>query len=72
MDSKDYYQILGIEKGAEPKQIKEAYRDLAFKYHPDRNASDSGTVEKMQAVNEAYAVLSNPEKKREKAISPLR
>lgn len=65
MDSRDYYQILGIEKDAEPKQIKEAYRDLAFKYHPDRNASDSGTVEKMQAVNEAYAVLSNPEKKRE-------
>jgi len=65
MDSKDYYRILGIEKDAPPQKIKAAYRDLALRYHPDRNVSDSGTVEKMQALNEAYAVLSNPDKKRE-------
>ena len=65
MDSKDYYEILGIGKDAEPIQIKEAYREMAFRYHPDRNASDSDAVEKMKAVNEAYAVLSNPQKKRE-------
>lgn len=65
MDPRDYYQVLGIEKDAEPQKIKEAYRDLALKYHPDRNASDSSALEKMQAVNEAYAVLSDPQKKNE-------
>ena len=64
MDSKDYYQILGIEKDAAP-QVKSAFRDLAFKYHPDRNTDSSDAVEKMKSVNEAYAVLSNPEKKKE-------
>ncbi|MDM8554513.1 DnaJ domain-containing protein [Desulfococcaceae bacterium HSG7] len=62
---KDYYQTLGIKKNAAPKQIKLAYRDLAFKYHPDRNKENPANAEKMKAVNEAYAVLSNPEKKRE-------
>jgi len=65
MDSKDYYQILGIDKNATPQQIKQAYRELAIKHHPDRNPSDSGALEKMQAINEAYAVLSNPQKKRD-------
>jgi len=65
MEPKDYYEILGVGKDAEPRQIKEAYRELAFKYHPDRNASDSNAVEKMKSVNEAYAVLSNPQKKKE-------
>ncbi len=65
MEPKDYYEILGVGKDATPKQIKEAYRDLAFKYHPDRNASDSNAAEKMKSLNEAYAVLSHPEKKKE-------
>lgn len=65
MEQKDYYRILGVEQNAGPKQIKEAYRELAFKYHPDQNKENPQNIEKMKAVNEAYAVLSNPEKKRE-------
>ncbi len=62
---KDYYRVLGIEQTAGPKEIKEAFRQQAFKYHPDRNPGDSETADKMKAVNEAYAVLSNPSKKQE-------
>lgn len=62
---KDYYQALGIEQTASPKAIKEAFRQLAFKYHPDRNEGDLQAADKMKAVNEAYAVLSNPSKKKE-------
>ncbi len=65
MEQKDYYQILGLDKDTDQKQIKEAYRKLAFKYHPDRNKERSESDEKMKLVNEAYAVLSDPEKKRE-------
>lgn len=63
INQKDYYQILGIEKGASPKKIKEAYRKLAFQYHPDRNKENPSAVEKMKEINEAYAVLSDPKKK---------
>jgi len=63
--SKDYYQTLGVSKNASQKQIKLAYRDLAFKYHPDRNKENPSNADKMKVVNEAYAVLSNHEKKRE-------
>jgi DnaJ-class molecular chaperone len=65
MPSKDYYQRLGIETTANTKEIKNAYRDLAFKYHPDRNKDNPEAVNQMKAVNEAYAVLSNPDKRRE-------
>jgi DnaJ-class molecular chaperone len=61
---KDYYKILGIEKDATHQQIKEAYRKLAFEFHPDRNKGDLSAVEKMKELNEAYAVLSDPGKKR--------
>ena len=64
MDQKDYYDVLGVGKDAGPHEIKEAYRNLAFRYHPDRNHADSDAMEKMKAVNEAYAVLSNPDKKK--------
>jgi len=63
--NKDYYQVLGIESNAGSKKIKEAYREQAFKYHPDRNEGNPEASEKMKAVNEAYAVLSNPSKRRE-------
>ncbi len=65
MEQKDYYKILNLGRDAGQKQIKEAYRKLAFKYHPDRNKERPESAEKMKRINEAYAVLSNPEKRRE-------
>ncbi len=62
---KDYYRILGVGQNAEAKEIKEAYRQMAFKYHPDRNTENPDAAEKMKAMNEAYAVLSDSSKKRE-------
>ncbi|MFZ5569129.1 MAG: DnaJ domain-containing protein [Thermodesulfobacteriota bacterium] len=61
----DYYEILGVPQDADAKKIKEAYREMAFRYHPDRNKDDATAVEKMKQVNEAYAVLSNAEKRSE-------
>jgi DnaJ-class molecular chaperone len=60
---KDYYQVLGIQRDAEQQTIKEAYRKLAFQYHPDRNEGEVAAVEKMKEINEAYAVLSDAEKR---------
>lgn len=65
MSGKDYYQILGISKSASPDEIKKAYRKLALKYHPDRNQGDKGAEAKFKDISEAYAVLSNPEKKKQ-------
>lgn len=65
MNQNDYYTTLGVEANADPKKIKEAYRRLAFEYHPDRNRDNEQAAAKMKAVNEAYAVLSNPQKRRE-------
>jgi curved DNA-binding protein CbpA len=61
---KDYYQVLGISKDAPSQKIKTAYREKAFLYHPDR-CKDPAGADQMKAVNEAYAVLSNPRKRKE-------
>ncbi len=63
--NKDYYKILGISKTATPEEIKKAYRRMAMKYHPDRNKGDREAEERFKEVNEAYAVLSDPEKRRQ-------
>ena len=62
-NQKNYYQVLGVEKGASAEKVKEAYRKLAFQYHPDRNRENPSAVEKMKEINEAYAVLSDSRKK---------
>lgn len=63
MTKRDYYEVLDLKKGASSEEIKKAYRKLALKYHPDRNSSDSNAEDKFKEINEAYQVLSNPEKK---------
>ncbi len=63
--SKDYYKVLGVEKTATPEEIKKAYRKLAMKYHPDRNKEDKTAEEKFKEVGEAYAVLSDAEKRKQ-------
>jgi DnaJ-class molecular chaperone len=63
MSQEDYYQVLGVDQNAPQTKIKEAYRQAAFKYHPDRNRDNVAAAEKMKKINEAYAVLSNPAKK---------
>ncbi len=65
MDQKDFYQILGINKDAAPEEIRQAYRKLAFQYHPDRNGDDPSATGRMKEINQAYAILSNPAKKQE-------
>ncbi len=63
-DKRDYYEVLGIEKGSSEDDIKKAYRKLARKYHPDLNPDNKEEAEqKFKEVNEAYEVLSNPEKR---------
>ncbi len=63
MSKRDYYEVLGIDRNATDADIKKAYRTLAKKYHPDLNPGDKEAERKFKEVNEAYEVLSNPEKK---------
>ncbi|WP_151060312.1 DnaJ domain-containing protein [Borreliella turdi] len=62
--TKDYYNILGIQKNASNEEIKKAYKKLAIKYHPDKNKGNKIAEEKFKEINEAYEILSSPDKKR--------
>ena len=62
-DKRDYYEVLGVEKGASAEEIKKAYRKSAMKYHPDRNPGDKEAEEKFKEIGEAYEVLSDDDKR---------
>ena len=64
-EKRDYYEVLGIDRGADDSAIKSAYRKLAKKYHPDMNPGDKEAEKKFKEASEAYAVLSDAEKRRQ-------
>ena len=63
MAKKDYYDVLGVKRGASPEELKSAYRRLAVKYHPDKNPGDKSAEDKFKEASEAYGVLSDKSKK---------
>ena len=63
MEQQDYYKILKVEASESQQKIKESYRKLALKYHPDHNRDDAAAAARMKAINESYAVLSDPQKR---------
>ena len=63
MSRRDYYEVLGVERGATQEAVKKAYRQLAMKYHPDRNPGDKEAEDRFKEVAEAYEVLHDPEKR---------
>ncbi len=65
MAPRDYYATLGVERKATADEIKKAFRKLALQYHPDRNPDDKAAEERFKEVNEAYAVLSDADKRKQ-------
>src|SRR5436189_6363322 len=63
MTKRDYYDVLGLQKGATEEEIKKAYRKLAIKYHPDKNPGDKAAEEQFKELGEAYEALSDPQKR---------
>jgi molecular chaperone DnaJ len=63
MPARDYYEILGVPRTAGEAELKKAFRQLALQHHPDRNPGDARAEERFKAINEAYAVLSDPDKR---------
>ena len=63
MSKRDYYEILGVDKGSTQPEIKKAYRRVAMKHHPDRNEGDAASEEKFKEANEAYEILSDEDKR---------
>jgi len=63
MEYKDYYKVLGVERSASGDDVRKAYRKLAMQFHPDRNPNDTQAEEKFKEINEAYQVLSDPQKR---------
>jgi len=63
MATADYYELLGVSRDASEAEIKRAFRQLAMKHHPDRNPGDKGAEERFKVINEAYAILSDPDRR---------
>jgi molecular chaperone DnaJ len=64
-NNKDFYSVLGINKGATTDEIKKAYRKLALKYHPDKNKGDKASETKFKEINEAYETLKDDKKRKQ-------
>ena len=62
---RDFYEILGVDRGASSDELKRAYRKIALKYHPDKNPDDKSAEEKFKEISEANGILNDPEKRKE-------
>ena len=63
MSKRDYYNVLGLERGATADEVKKAYRQMAVKFHPDKNPGDKSAEDKFKELGEAYEVLCDPQKR---------